>query len=124
MTKTPLKAGNAVLPTEEEARTDWFLYLLECRGARIYTGIARDVDARFAAHLAGRGARYTRANPPERVLKVVAFDDRAAASRAEYRVKRLTAAQKRAFIDGRFDIDFSCPVIAGPAVRAVQSRSP
>ncbi|GAB3629077.1 GIY-YIG nuclease superfamily protein [Pandoraea terrae] len=85
----------------------WFLYLIECRGQRIYTGIAVDVEARFAAHAAGRGARYTRANPPERLLKVVAFADRAAASRAEYRVKRLTAAQKRAFVAGTLAVDFT-----------------
>jgi putative endonuclease len=106
-TKTAVQAQKAERPVDACERAGWFLYLLECRGARIYTGIAIDVEARFAAHVAGRGARYTRANPPERVLKIVAFDDRAAASRAEYRVKRLTAAQKRAFVEGRLEVDFA-----------------
>lgn len=73
----------------------WFVYLLECRGGRIYTGIAVDVAARFAAHAAGRGARFTRAHPPVRVLASFAHPDRASASRAEAAIKRLDAAGKR-----------------------------
>lgn len=75
----------------------WFLYLIECRNGSIYTGITTDVEARYAAHASGKGARYTRANPPLRLLVSVAFADRAAASRAEYAVKQLNAAEKRAF---------------------------
>jgi putative endonuclease len=75
----------------------WFLYLIECADRSIYTGIAVDVAARFAAHAAGKGARYTRAHPPVRLLASVAFPDRSAASREEYRVKQLTPAEKRRF---------------------------
>ncbi|MDX2298217.1 MAG: GIY-YIG nuclease family protein, partial [Xanthomonadaceae bacterium] len=39
----------------------WFVYLLECRGGRLYTGITVDVARRFAQHVNGKGARYTRA---------------------------------------------------------------
>ncbi|TXK66008.1 GIY-YIG nuclease family protein [Alkalisalibacterium limincola] len=47
-----------------EAATGWWVYLLECRGGRIYTGVARDVEQRLRAHAAGTGARFTRAHPP------------------------------------------------------------
>ena len=42
----------------------WFLYLARCSDGTIYTGIARVVAARMAAHDAGRGARYTRGRGP------------------------------------------------------------
>ena len=42
----------------------WWLYVLECHRGVLYTGIAKDVDARFAAHLSGTGAKFTRLNPP------------------------------------------------------------
>ena len=42
----------------------WFLYLLECNNGAYYAGITNDLQARFETHLAGKGARYTRANPP------------------------------------------------------------
>ena len=73
----------------------WFLYLIECRDGSIYTGIARDVAARYAAHACGKGARYTRAHPPARLLASIAYPDRSSASKAEYRIKQLKAAEKR-----------------------------
>lgn len=72
----------------------WYVYLLECRGGSIYTGIAIDVEARFQAHRDGRGARYTRAHPPLRILARFAHPDRSAASRAEAAIKRLSAQRK------------------------------
>jgi putative endonuclease len=74
----------------------WFVYLLECRGGRIYTGIATDVDRRLAEHRAGRGARFTRAHPPERELARFPCADRPDALRREAAIKRLNAAAKRA----------------------------
>ena len=78
-------------------RQAWFLYLLECGDRSLYTGIALDVAARYMAHLAGKGARYTRSHPPVRILAVVEYKTRSAASQAEYLVKRMTAKQKREF---------------------------
>ena len=74
----------------------WFVYLLECADGSIYTGIARDVAARFAVHASGKGARYTRSHPPTRVLAAFEFADKSAASKAEYRIRRLPAREKRA----------------------------
>ena len=74
---------------------DWYVYLLECRGGSIYTGIATDVDRRYAEHVAGTGARYTRSWPPLRLLATFRFPDRASASRAEHAIKQWTPARKR-----------------------------
>ncbi len=76
----------------------WFLYLIECRDGSIYTGITVDVAARYAAHASGRGARYTRSHPPERLLAVVEYPDRSTAAKAECRMKRLTPQAKREFV--------------------------
>ncbi len=73
----------------------WYLYLLECTDGSLYTGITVDVEARYAAHAAGRGARYTRSHPPLRVLASLEYPDRGSASKAEYAMKQLTAAGKR-----------------------------
>lgn len=78
----------------------WFVYLLECRNGAVYTGISPDVEARFAAHVAGRGARYTRANPPVKLLASFACADRSEASRLEHAIKRLPADRKRALALG------------------------
>jgi putative endonuclease len=74
----------------------WFVYLIECRDGSIYTGIAVDVAARYAAHVSGKGARYTRSHPPRRLLAAIEYADRSAASKAEYQIKRLSPLEKRA----------------------------
>lgn len=74
----------------------WYVYLIECRGGSVYTGIAVDVARRYAQHAAGTGARYTRSRPPVRLLGQLAFPDRSTASRAEHAIKRLAPARKRA----------------------------
>lgn len=75
----------------------WHLYLILCRDGSIYTGITVDVAARYAAHVDGKGARYTRSHPPARLLATFAYPDRSAAAKEEYRVKQLSAKEKRAF---------------------------
>lgn len=74
----------------------WYVYLLECRDGSVYTGISTDVERRYAQHAAGKGARYTRARPPLRLLARFAYPDRSSASRAEYAIKRMAPASKRA----------------------------
>lgn len=78
----------------------WYVYLLECRGGSLYTGIATDVERRYAQHVAGKGARYTRSHPPLRLLAHFPYPDRASASRAEHAIKRLPPARKRALCAG------------------------
>lgn len=75
----------------------WFLYVIECEDGSLYTGIAVDPRARFAAHVAGKGARYTRSHPPRRLLRTLGFPDRSSALKAEYRVKRMATEEKRRF---------------------------
>jgi putative endonuclease len=72
----------------------WVLYLLECENGSYYAGITTDLERRFAEHVFGIGARYTRANPPKRVVAIMTFPDRASASRAEAALKKLPRKDK------------------------------
>jgi putative endonuclease len=87
--------ADAAAARVRNASSSWFLYLLECSDGSIYTGVAVDVAARYAAHLRGRGARYTRSHPPRRLLLVLPYPDRSSALRAEHAMKRLRRAEKR-----------------------------
>lgn len=73
----------------------WWLYLIECRNGAVYTGITTDVAARYRAHAEGRGAKYTRANPPLRLLAQRQYLNRSLAAKAEQAIKRLPAEEKR-----------------------------
>jgi putative endonuclease len=92
--------------------TPWFLYLIECDDGSVYTGIATDVTARFDKHVNGTGARYTRSRKPLRVLVSFELADRASASRAEYWVKRLPPAGKRALAAGARTLESVLPAPA------------
>jgi putative endonuclease len=72
----------------------WWLYLLACRDGRMYAGIAIDVEARLAAHACGKGAKFTRANPPLALLGAQPFETRSQALKAEHALKRLRPAAK------------------------------
>jgi putative endonuclease len=75
----------------------WFVYLIECRDGSVYVGTTTDVALRFKKHAAGKGARYTRMNPPVRLLGAVTVEDRSAALKAESAVRRMSAQAKRAW---------------------------
>lgn len=77
----------------------WVLYLLECNNGAFYAGITNNMEQRYAAHLAGKGARYTRANPPVKILATKPYADRSAASAAEAQLKRLPRYRKLGFFN-------------------------
>ena len=79
----------------------YWLYLLECEGGSYYAGIALDVEARFFLHVLGRGARYTRAHMPLRVLAAAHYASKGEALRAEYRLKQLPRGEKLGFFAPR-----------------------
>ena len=72
----------------------WWLYVLECHSGVLYTGIAKDVDARFKAHLNGAGAKFTRLNRPVAILGKTRLATKGKALRAEYALKQLPRAAK------------------------------
>lgn len=79
----------------------WFVYMARCADGSIYTGIAKDVAARIAAHDAGKGARYTRGRGPLVVAAVRRCAGKGEALRLELAVKRLTRAEKETLTVGR-----------------------
>lgn len=82
---------------------DWVLYLLECKNGAFYTGITNNLEQRYAAHVAGKGARYTRANPPLRILATKPYPDRSAASVAEAQLKHLPRNKKLDFFNAQHE---------------------
>jgi putative endonuclease len=75
-----------------------YVYVTRCINGSLYTGYSKNVMQRIAAHNAGKGARYTRANRPIELLVSWAFETKSEALRAEYAFKQLTRMQKLALI--------------------------
>tara|TARA_Y100000385_G_C13013463_1_gene602762 strand:- start:852 stop:1280 length:429 start_codon:yes stop_codon:yes gene_type:complete len=77
----------------------WYLYIVECRDGTFYTGITTDIKKRIDAHNSGRGAKYTRGRGPVKLMHIRRYADRSAASKAEYKIKKLKRGRKLRMIN-------------------------
>ena len=68
--------------------------MLRCGDGTLYVGATNRLDARLAAHRAGKGARYTKGRGPLRLVYVEEAGPRGQALSREHQLKRLTRAQK------------------------------
>lgn len=78
-----------------------FVYIVRCADGTLYTGYARDPDARVKAHNAGRGARYTSGRRPVKLMYVERFETVGDALRRERVLKSRSRAQKEVLIGRR-----------------------
>lgn len=85
------------------APTDWFVYMLECADGSLYTGIARDLDARIKTHNEGTGAKYTRGRLPVKLVYREVVKNRSSAAQREHEIKQLPRQSKLALLN-------SCPL--------------
>jgi putative endonuclease len=76
---------------------------LECSDGTLYTGVAKDLEARLHEHnTSAKGAKYTRSRRPVTLVYSERADDRSSALKREAAIKRLSRSQKIALIDNGF----------------------
>ena len=78
--------------------SDWHVYIVECADGSLYTGIARDVNARIKTHNNGSGAKYTRGRLPVILRYQETARDRSTALQREHAIKQLSRNGKFALI--------------------------
>jgi predicted GIY-YIG superfamily endonuclease len=83
----------------------FFVYMLRCADGTLYTGFARDPDARLKVHNSGKGAKYTRSRLPVSLVYSEACESRSAALKREHQLKPWTRAKKEALIAGNASAD-------------------
>lgn len=75
--------------------SEWSVYIVRCNRDSLYTGIATDVRRRIAEHESGSiGAKYLRGRGPLQLVMEHQVGDRSLASKVEYKIKRLSRADK------------------------------
>ena len=74
------------------------VYVLRCRDGSLYTGVAKDLEARLRQHQAGRASRYTRARLPVTLVWSREVATWGEALREERRIKSLRRRDKEAFL--------------------------
>lgn len=87
-------------PPPAPADTSFWVYVVRCADATLYTGVARDVEKRLAEHNGAgtRGARYTAARRPVALVYQARFENRSRAQQEEARIKALSRQDKQILI--------------------------
>lgn len=80
----------------------WSLYILRCGDDSLYTGVATDVARRLTEHQSQgpKSAKYLRGRAPLELVYTREIGTRSEALKEEWRIKRLSRAQKLALLQG------------------------
>jgi len=72
--------------------------MIRCEDNSIYTGMTNNIEERFAKHISGTGAKYTKSHKPEKIEAVWRCKEKSHACKLEYQLKHLTKQQKEDII--------------------------
>lgn len=73
----------------------YYLYILKCKDATLYTGITTDLERRLKEHNNSTlGAKYTRGRRPVKLIYSQEFIDKSSALKEEGRIKKLSRLKK------------------------------
>lgn len=75
-----------------------YMYVVECCDGSYYTGYTTDVKKRVTVHNSGKGAKYTRARLPVKLIYAEGFNSKEEAMSAEAILKRKKRAQKESYL--------------------------
>ena len=117
--KRSLRSSFYILPMPSSQH---FVYILRCRGNRLYTGYATNVQARYAKHLEGTGARFTKAFPPSEILRVFQCPDKSSALRLEAAIKKLRRPGKESLVHRCAQAQASAPYLVEHIEAILEAR--
>lgn len=75
-----------------------FAYMVRCKDNTIYSGYAVDPYKRAEVHNSGKGAKYTRARLPVKLVYFEEFFDKKEALKRERELKKYSRIQKEELI--------------------------
>ncbi|MES2338488.1 MAG: GIY-YIG nuclease family protein [Pseudomonadota bacterium] len=81
----------------------FWTYLVRCSDGKYYAGHTDALEARIAAHLAGRGSDFTARRQPVTFVWAQDFSSRLEALESERQIKGWSRAKKEALIAGDWD---------------------
>jgi putative endonuclease len=76
----------------------FYCYILECADGTFYTGWTTDPPRREKQHNAGKGARYTSARRPVKLVYTEEQPDKISALKRELAIKALKREQKKKLV--------------------------
>ena len=93
-----------ILRKNEGEATMNYVYIVKCADGTLYTGWTNDLAHRMKTHNAGKGAKYTRSRLPVELVYFEQCETPIDAQKREFRLKKLTRAQKLALIRSQSEL--------------------
>ena len=88
-------------PKAKPSSDKWFVYIVRCADASLYTGITKDVARRCQQHNAGTASRYTRSRLPVKLIYQEVQPDQSSALKREAAIKTMDRRGKLTMIRQR-----------------------
>jgi putative endonuclease len=79
----------------------YYVYIILTVTDKLYCGYTDDVDKRYKLHCSGKGAKFTRANKPLKLVYTKEFDTKSDALKEECRIKKLKREDKLKLIQNK-----------------------
>ena len=84
-----------------KSNDEWFVYIIECKNNSFYTGITKNVKRRFFEHqyVNKKASKYCLKLRPLKLMYVsLKYFNRSDASKAEFKIRKLSRKEKLLFI--------------------------
>lgn len=82
-----------------EENKKYYVYIILTITDKLYCGYTDNVEKRYKLHQEGKGAKFTRANKPLKLVYTAEFDTKTDAQKEEYRIKQLSRNEKFELIE-------------------------
>jgi putative endonuclease len=77
----------------------YYVYILRCKDGSLYTGIAKDLEARLKVHRQGKGSKYVRSRLPFTLVYKEKLASKEAALKWEINIKSMSKERKGRLIN-------------------------
>ncbi|MBY0538126.1 GIY-YIG nuclease family protein [Patescibacteria group bacterium] len=81
----------------------WYVYILRCSDNSLYTGVTTDVERRVREHngegVKGKGAKYTKAHRPVKLVYQEIVTSRSEAQIREAQLRKLSKIEKEKLLN-------------------------
>ena len=78
----------------------YFVYMVRCVDNSLYTGYTTDLERRVKTHNEGKGAKYTRARLPVRLVYYKEVENMSEGLKLEAKLKKLSKKKKEDLVQG------------------------
>lgn len=82
----------------------FYVYIILTINNTLYCGYTDNIEKRYRLHCEGKGAKYTRANKPLKLVYKREFNTKQEAQKEEYRIKSLPRNKKELLINENINL--------------------